>query len=314
MVSGIYKITHKDSGKLYIGSAQNISIRWGFHKRALRKKKHHSPLLQRSWDKYGEDAFEFSVIVWCERDQLLKVEQHYIDLYQSYEPLRGFNICRFAGSQKKHGMERTKEYKAWQGAKSRCYRKSNQDYKYCGARGIIMCGSWVNDFQNFYDDMGDCPPGCSLGRIDTSKDYCKNNCAWMTQDQLSQTRKSIKFIIVDGKRLTTAAACRQTGVSNGALVKQCLEFGVSRDEAIINLVSRPKFGVAGQKFGRLTLVSEEGKGKNGLTQWLFKCDCGSDKISALSHVKRGMVKSCGCLLTEFATNHMTQMNLNRKKR
>lgn len=35
--------------------------------------------------------------------------------------------------------------------------------------------------------------------------------------------------------------------------------------------------------------------KNWRPYWLFKCDCGGEKISSTSNVERGNVKSCGCL-------------------
>jgi group I intron endonuclease len=58
----IYSITHIDSGKCYIGSTWNTKVRFRQHKRFLRKGIHHCAYLQRSWDKYGKDAFEFAIV------------------------------------------------------------------------------------------------------------------------------------------------------------------------------------------------------------------------------------------------------------
>ena len=62
MTSGVYKIEHKTTGRMYIGSALNIYNRIRDHKSALRNKKHSNRYLQRVWDKYGSDAFDFSTI------------------------------------------------------------------------------------------------------------------------------------------------------------------------------------------------------------------------------------------------------------
>ena len=48
--------------------------------------------------------------------------------------------------------------------------------------------------------------------------------------------------------------------------------------------------LAGQKFGRLTVISYQGQSK-----WLCKCECGNMKIICAKHLKSGDTKSCGCL-------------------
>ena len=57
----------------------------------------------------------------------------------------------------------------------------------------------------------------------------------------------------------------------------------------------------GDKYGRLTAVKFIEIKKNGHQYWLFKCDCGNEKIICVNNVKRGNTKSCGCL---YATHGM----------
>ena len=69
------------------------------HKKDLAKGKHHSILLQRAWDKYGEQSFKFELIEKVSNpEHLLAYEQVYLDYYKSYESERGYNICKVAGS------------------------------------------------------------------------------------------------------------------------------------------------------------------------------------------------------------------------
>jgi len=79
MASGIYSITNTKNHKQYIGSAVYIVHRWGSHRYYLRTNKHANKHLQAAWNKYGEDAFEFSVLELCEIPQLLAREQSYFD-------------------------------------------------------------------------------------------------------------------------------------------------------------------------------------------------------------------------------------------
>ncbi|MEN6292413.1 MAG: GIY-YIG nuclease family protein, partial [Methanobacterium sp.] len=59
---GVYKISNKIDGKSYYGSSKNIEKRWLRHKNELNKNKHINILLQRAWNKYGEENFIFSVV------------------------------------------------------------------------------------------------------------------------------------------------------------------------------------------------------------------------------------------------------------
>lgn len=108
-VSGIYAITHMDSGRKYIGSAVNISKRWGEHIRQLKKNIHHSKFMQRSWDKHGHRSFSFDALLFCEKSNLIFYEQTFLDAYQP-----AFNSAPTAGSQLgyKHSKETRKKLSA----------------------------------------------------------------------------------------------------------------------------------------------------------------------------------------------------------
>jgi hypothetical protein len=61
-ISGIYKIVNKINGKYYIGSSINIHRRWREHKCGLLNNKHPNLHLQKSWNKYGCNNFDFIII------------------------------------------------------------------------------------------------------------------------------------------------------------------------------------------------------------------------------------------------------------
>jgi hypothetical protein len=57
---------------------------------------------------------------------------------------------------------------------------------------------------------------------------------------------------------------------------------------------RPFLDLTGQRFGRLTALSFEGRQKNA-ARWLVKCDCGRTKVVFAGNLTSGQTKSCGCL-------------------
>jgi hypothetical protein len=63
----------------------------------------------------------------------------------------------------------------------RCNDKSNENY---GGRGISVESEW-HDLDNFIADMGEPEDWQSLDRIDTNKNYCKENCKWSTDHEQS---------------------------------------------------------------------------------------------------------------------------------
>lgn len=97
--SGIYRIRHIASGKVYVGSAVDIADRWSAHRRALATG-FASRRLQNAWLKYGAEAFVFEVIEnVSERERLLEREQFWIDELQAFDDRHGYNIAPKAGSQ-----------------------------------------------------------------------------------------------------------------------------------------------------------------------------------------------------------------------
>lgn len=78
-MTGIYMIKNKINKKKYYGSAKDITKRWKRHINDLNKNQHQNIKLQRSWNKYGSDNFEFIVLEECLFEELLIIEQKYLD-------------------------------------------------------------------------------------------------------------------------------------------------------------------------------------------------------------------------------------------
>jgi hypothetical protein len=62
--------------------------------------------------------------------------------------------------------------------RSRCYRKSDPQYKNYGALGVSVCQSWLNSFWQFVADVGERPAGSTLDRKDPRGNYEPGNCRW----------------------------------------------------------------------------------------------------------------------------------------
>ena len=80
-------------------------------------------------------------------------------------------------------------YERWAGMIQRCTNPNHLRYADYGGRGITVCERW-RDFANFLVDVGDCPSGMSLDRIDNDGNYEPGNCRWATpsEQRINQRR------------------------------------------------------------------------------------------------------------------------------
>ena len=108
-LSGIYIIKNIITGDIYIGSTSNLIKRKSTHFRSLIKNKHHSVKLQRSYNKYGKENFEFNVICNCEINLLLHLEQIYINTMKPYFNSAISSISPMKG--RKHSKETIEKFK-----------------------------------------------------------------------------------------------------------------------------------------------------------------------------------------------------------
>ena len=89
--SGIYKITLTGTNRHYIGQALDLLKRVRSHVNDMKANLRKGCVLHRAMRKYGVEAFEHSVICFCERGQLDSLELHFMREFNSFAPI-GFNV------------------------------------------------------------------------------------------------------------------------------------------------------------------------------------------------------------------------------
>ena len=86
-VRGIYKVTNKINGKVYIGQSVDIGRRWRQHMTAEDDIYFHKAI-----QKYGVENFEWEVIEKCKKSELDERESYWIEYYDSFN--KGYNCTR----------------------------------------------------------------------------------------------------------------------------------------------------------------------------------------------------------------------------
>ena len=89
----------------------------------------------------------------------------------------------------------------FRGMVRRCYTETNRDYRWYGAKGIRIYNEWMQNptlfeewaINNGYSD------NLTIDRIDSSKDYCPDNCRWIPLVDNTKYKSTTRNIEVDGE-------------------------------------------------------------------------------------------------------------------
>lgn len=89
-----------------------------------------------------------------------------------------------------HNMSGTSIYHRWKTIKNRCLNPNSKDYPLYGGRGITIYKEWANNFQKFYDYIGDPPTSAhQIDRINNDKGYEPDNIRWVLSLENNNNRR-----------------------------------------------------------------------------------------------------------------------------
>lgn len=129
-----------------------------------------------------------------------------------------------------HGCYGTPTYRSWAGMLTRCTNSKEKGYKDYGGRGIKVCGRWKK-FENFFEDMGECPKGLTLERKNNDGNYEKDNCRWATRKEQANNTRSTLMLTVFDKTLNHTEWCNEFNIKKSE-VYQRIRRGWSIEKAL----------------------------------------------------------------------------------
>lgn len=125
-----------------------------------------------------------------------------------------------------HHLTNTRCMKIFYGMRKRCFDKNCVDYKNYGGKGITICDEWNNNFKLFYNwaMSNGYKDNLTIDRIDNDKNYCPENCRWVTKAEQAKNRKCVKRVLcVETNKIynTEVEASKDTGAKDTA-ISRCL--------------------------------------------------------------------------------------------
>lgn len=133
----------------------------------------------------------------------------------------------------------SREYSAWQAMKRRCYNEKSHNYSSYGGRGIQVSEDWNNSFALFLENMGVCPPGFTLDRINSNENYSAANCRWASVTDQNRNKRASVHVLFNGNEMPLAALAEVTKLSYGPLHYLIVRRKISADDAVSRLTAEP---------------------------------------------------------------------------
>ena len=104
-----------------------------------------------------------------------------------------------------HQQTHTRLYGIWRGMMIRCYDTNRKAYRWYGAKGIrvyklwhkfTVFAAWARS-HGYQDDL-------TIDRRDTTKNYCPENCLWVTRAENSRSQNNVIYLTAFGETKTLA--------------------------------------------------------------------------------------------------------------
>lgn len=111
----------------------------------------------------------------------------------------------------RHGKACSRTYQSWKDMLRRCNVPGTTNYDNYGGRGIRVCEAW-RQFETFLVDMGQCPDGLTIERIDSNGHYEPGNCRWATPKEQARNKCTNHVVTYKGVTACLKDVCKAFGL------------------------------------------------------------------------------------------------------
>ena len=150
--------------------------------------------------------------------------------------------------------------KIYYGILARCFNEDNKDYHSYGAKGILVYQDWLDNPTHFEDWAlaNGYEDNLTIDREDETKDYCPDNCRWITLEENARWKSTTNRINVDGEIKTGLQWAKYLGFSQNVINNYIRKYGMDNVvEFIRRYKANPYKGQLPNKVSYYTLYMEK---------------------------------------------------------
>ena len=117
--------------------------------------------------------------------------------------------------------------KIHQGMFSRCYNCNDKTYRFYGEKGIKICDEWLYNPSSFeeWSLKHGYKNNLTIDRIDSTKDYCPENCQWIPIIENARKAGKVNWITINGETLTGRQWSEKLGLGINRINTWIREYG-----------------------------------------------------------------------------------------
>lgn len=184
-------------------------------------------------------------------------------------------------------------YSIYDGMRKRCYNINNDNYKYYGAKGTIICDEWLNDFMKFYhwSIENNYKTDLTIDRIDTYGNYEPDNCRWATTEVQSYNKTNTIYLEIDGESKTVLEWEKISGLSYSVLWQRYNKDGINTKEEMLRPSKENIKIIHNDKEMNLSQLSKETGINISTLSWRHKQGLKDDELIKPADRWAGHVKS-----------------------
>lgn len=164
-----------------------------------------------------------------------------------------------------HGSTETYTYEKWRSMHSRVastHKLKNQCY-----RGVTIDIRW-SVYDNFLADMGECPPGYSLDRIDNTKGYMPGNCRWTPLFEQGANTSRNRTETVAGTTKHLSALARDAGLPPDIVFDRVNKLGWDVTQAVQTPKIKTKTKITPEMVQEMLRLSKAGASQYNIARQL----------------------------------------------
>lgn len=125
--------------------------------------------------------------------------------------------------------------KIFNGMRTRCYNSNDRAYSVYGDKGIRICDEWLFNplafeewsLNNGYEN------NLTIDRIDSDKDYCPENCQWISLEENTRKAGVVNWITIDDITLTGRQWADSLNIGTNTINKAIREHGLEKTKELI---------------------------------------------------------------------------------
>lgn len=126
--------------------------------------------------------------------------------------------------------------RCWLHMRDRCYNKEHKQYYCYGGRGVIMCDTWLNDYQSFLDwaILNGWAKGLQIDKDIKGNGllYSPETCCFVTPKTNQNTKRGLLYFNYKGEKVNLSQLSEITGIDRSTL-KVRMSLGMSAEESAL---------------------------------------------------------------------------------